>query len=246
MNTIPARKHLKVSRADGITEAILHSDDGPLVWSAAAMRELADFLEWVAEDAETKVLILTGTGNDYCAKLDPTEFMTMKWREIWSIEQQMLTRLMALNTIVIAAVNGPAAIHSEMPVLADIVIACPEAEFSDRYHFKQNVVPGDGAQIVWGAILGSSRASYFFLTGERLGAEEAKRLGAVHEIHPREALLERARELARGLVKRHSATLTYTKAALRLRDRRFFSQDLSHGLSLKGLAMHAVGFRGAE
>jgi enoyl-CoA hydratase/carnithine racemase len=246
MTAIPEYKHLKVNRAEGIIEAIVHSDDGPLVWSAAAMREMTDFFGWVGNDEDTKVLILTGTGKDYCAKLDPTEFMAMKWREIWSTEQQMLNRLMNLNTIVIAAVNGPIAIHSEMPVMADIVIACPEAEFSDRYHFKQNVVPGDGAQLVWGSVLGSSRTNYFFLTGERIAADEAKRLGAVHEIHPREALLERARDLARGLTKRHSATLSYTKAALRLRDRRFFSQDLSHGLSLKGLAMHAAGFRGSE
>src|ERR1700722_17588436 len=167
MTAIPEYKHLKVSRAEGIIEAIVHSDDGSLVWSAAAMREMTDFFGWVGNDEDTKVLILTGTGKDYCAKLDPTEFMAMKWREIWSTEQQMLNRLMNLNTIVIAAVNGPIAIHSEMPVMADIVIACPEAEFSDRYHFKQNVVPGDGAQLVWGSVLGSSRTNYFFLTGER-------------------------------------------------------------------------------
>jgi len=246
VSKIPQWKHLKVDRLNGVTQVIQHTDDGPLVWTPGVARELTELLAWASTDSETKVLILTGTGQEYCVKLNGAEFQTLSWREVWSTEQALVSSMMELNTLVIAAINGPVHIHSELPVLADIVLAVPEAEFSDRYHFKRNVVPGDGVQIVWGSILGSSRANYFFLTAERIGAEEAKRLGAVHEIVSREALLGRAHTLAEGLAERPAAVLTYTKAALRIRDRRYFREDLSHGLSLEGLGMHALGYRGPE
>lgn len=246
MSKIPEWKHLKVNGTDGVTEVFQHTNDGPLIWSPAVGRELTELFTWVASDRDTTVLILTGTGSEYCAKIDGVEFQAMSWRQIWSIEQELLRSMVDLNTIVIAAVNGPVRIHSELPVLADIVLACPEAEFSDPYHFKRNVVPGDGVQLVWGSLLGSSRANYFFLTAERIGAEEAKRLGAVHETLPREQLLPRAHELARGLAEKPAAVLTYTKAALRIRDRRNFREDLSHSLSLQGLGLHALGYHRPE
>lgn len=246
MSHIPEWKHLKVTRADGVTEVTQHSDGGPLVWTAATGIELTEFLKWVAADEETKVVILTATGSEYCVKLDAAGFKGVNYRQIWSLEQQLLVGMIELNKIVIAAVNGAVRIHSDVPMLADIVLACPEAEFSDAYHFTRNVVPGDGAYLVWSRILGPSRANYFFLTGQRIGAEEAKRLGAVHEIHPHDTLLSRAHELAKGLVEKPAAVLTYTKAALRVTDRRNFREDLSHSLSLQGLGMYALGYHRPE
>lgn len=239
-------KHIEVNQAGGIVEAALHTDGGPLVWTASVALELIEFLGRAVTEVESKVLILSGTGDAWCAKLDPSEFQAMTWRRVWEIEQRLLGRMMDLNMIVIAAINGPVSIHSDLPLLADVVLACPETVFADPYHFKRGVVPGDGVHLVWSSILGTSRATYFCLTGEKINAEEAKRLGAVHEIHSRENLLPRARELAAELAARPVPVLAYTKAALRVRDRRNFHQDLSHSLSLQGLGMHATGFVGPE
>lgn len=246
MNATPEPKHLKISKADGVAEVVLHTDGGSLVWSKAATLEITQFLDRAASDPEIRVIVLTGAGESWCDKLDPSEFGEMSWRQVWTMEQNLLIRMIELNVIVIAAVNGPVGIHSDLPVLADIVLAAPEAVFADKYHFRRNVVPGDGVHLVWSGILGRSRATYFCLTGERLGAEEARRRGAVHEVIERDQLLPRARELAREIATKPAAMLTYTKAALRLRDRRNFRQDLSHSLALQGLAMHGTGFKGPE
>lgn len=246
MSEVPAWKHIDISRANGVTEARLHTNGASLIWTAFASDEIEHFFHWVAGDEETKVVILTGSGDDFCAELDAASFGSRSWRQVWASEQRLLSAVMDLNTIVISALNGPVMIHSDIPVLADIVLACPEAAFGDPYHFKRNVVPGDGVQLVWGTLLGSSRANYFFLTNQRLSAEDAKQVGAVHEIHPRDELLTRARELARTLAEKPTATLTYSKAALRLRDRRDFREDLSHSLALQGLALNALGYSKPE
>jgi enoyl-CoA hydratase/carnithine racemase len=57
--------------------------------------------------------------------------------------------LLDIEVPVIAAVNGPALIHAEIPVLSDIVICSEKAEFQDAPHFANGVVPGDGVHVVW-------------------------------------------------------------------------------------------------
>lgn len=243
---MPDWTHLKVNQSNGVTEVILHSDETSLVWNATAERELTELFIWLSLDRNTSVLILTGAGDRFCAEIDATEFRQMTWRDIWSGGRKMLCGLLDLDMLVIAAVNGPAFVHSEIPVMADIVIAAPEAEFADRAHFVRNVVPGDGVHIVWGDLLGPSRAGYFLLTGESVDANEARRLGFVHEIHPRNELLDRARVIAASLLEKSPAVISYTRSALRMRQRRNFREDVSYGLAIEGLAQHALGVRGPE
>ena len=76
---------------------------------------------------------------------------------------------------VISAVNGPAWRHSELPLLADIVLAADTAQFQDSAHFTGGLVPGDGMHIVYPLLLGVNRARYFLLTGtDSHGAEGAR------------------------------------------------------------------------
>lgn len=236
----PDWRHLAVRSEAGVTEVTLHSEGGPLRWNMAVGLELAECLGRLGEDLGTKAIILTGTGDSFCARLDVASFAGASWQSIWAMEQRLLNRMMELNTMVVAAINGPVAIHSDVPLLADFVLACPEAEISDRYHFEKNVVPGDGVQLVWGSLFGSSRAGYFLLTGARIAAQEAHKLGAVHELHSRDDLLPRARQLAAEIATKPAALLAYTKASLRLDERRHFRADLSHSLALQGLGVHAA------
>lgn len=246
MKPMPSWQHLAVERIGPVLEVRQHTDGGPMIWSASVERELTEFFTWVAEDQEAKVIILAGTGDSYCASIDSTEFRNMSWRETWGGGQRLLTRMMEINCIILAAVHGPAHFHSEIPVMADIVIASPTAEFADLAHLARGIVPGDGVQLVWGNLLGSRRAGYFFLTNERLGASEAQRLGVVHEIHAQGDLLARARSIASDLAQNSAALLTYTKAALRIQERRNFHHDMSHSISIEGLGIYTSGMRKAE
>jgi enoyl-CoA hydratase/carnithine racemase len=244
--TIPKWSHLAVTQADGVTEVACHTAGNSLIWAATVERELIELFTWLAHDTNTRSLILTGTGLDFCSSIDATEFRQMSWRQTWTMGQSLLNRLLELNIIVIAAVNGPALIHSEILVMSDIVLAAPEAEFADLAHFPRNVAPADGVQLIWQSLLGPTRASYFLLTGARIAAAEAKQLGVVHELLGRDELLPRARTIAREIASKPAALIAYTKAALRLRERRGFAMDLSHSLAIEGLGAHALGFRRPE
>lgn len=84
----------------------------------------------------------------------------------------------------IAAVNGPCTVHSELAVLSDITLASETAVFADEAHVRSGMVCGDGVHVVWQEVLGSNRGRYFLLTGQEVLAAEAKDLGVVNEILP--------------------------------------------------------------
>ena len=98
------------------------------------------------------------------------------WDAIYKEGKDLLMNLLDIEVPVIAAINGPALIHAEIPLMSDIVLAVEEAEFADCAHMPSNVPPADGVHVWWEMLLGPSRARYFLLTSQRIGAAEAQRL----------------------------------------------------------------------
>jgi enoyl-CoA hydratase/carnithine racemase len=229
-------EHIVFDRRDGVLEVRLHTDGGPMVWSPSAHRELADAYADIGGDPETKVVVLTGTGDSFIASMDTAAFMAAgaPWDTIWWEGKRLLTNLIDIDVPVIGVVNGPARVHAEMAVMSDIVLAADTAVFADAPHFAYGTVPGDGVHVVWENLLGTNRARYFLLMAQTIDAEEAQRLGVVNEVQPASAVLARAHEIAAGLATKPLSVLRYTRAALTMRLRRLLLEGLSHGLALEG------------
>ena len=149
----------------------------------------------------------------------------------------LTTNLLNLDAIVISCVNGPVYRHPEIPLLADIVLAAPEACFQDSAHFVNRMTPGDGVNFVFPLLLGLNRARYFLLTGQVLPADEAQRLGLVSEILPRENLLDRAWNLAHDLSRQNPLVLRYTRLLLTHELKRTAVELLGYGAALEGLGV---------
>lgn len=135
----------------------------------------------------------------------------------------------------ISAINGPALRHSELPLLCDIVLAAEEASFQDSGHFISGLIPGDGMHVIYPMLLGLNRGRYFLLTGQTIEAREAKELGLVSEVLPRQDLLPRAWELAEQLTKQSPLVLRYTRVLLTQYIKRQMHDLLGYGLALEGL-----------
>ena len=228
-----------------VAQVRLHTDGGALQWGSdegCIHAQLTDAFHDLARDPTLKVVILTGTGDRFCTELNPTEnsrepMTATRWSRLLREGRELLQRFLDIEVPVIAAVNGPVHVHSELPVLADIVLASDAAEFADRAHFIHGVVPGDGVHVVWPLLIGVNRARHFLLTGRAIGAEEAKALGVVAEIVPHDALQARAWELAASLERKPPLALRYTRLALTRRLRRELDTDLDIGLALEGLGL---------
>jgi enoyl-CoA hydratase len=106
------------------------------------------------------------------------------------------TRRVDVFKPVIAAVNGYAfAAGLETALLADIRIAAENAEFG-ALERRWNIVGGDGMTVRLPLVIGFGRAMEMLITGRRVGAQEAERIGLANEVVPRGRALERAQELA--------------------------------------------------
>jgi enoyl-CoA hydratase len=97
---------------------------------------------------------------------------------------------------IIAAVNGDAlAAGLESCLLADIRIASENAGFGATER-RWNIVAGDGLCVRLPLVVGYARALELIITGKRIDAQEAYRIGLVSEVVPQDQLMARAEELA--------------------------------------------------
>jgi enoyl-CoA hydratase/carnithine racemase len=229
---------------EGILLMQCHTDGGPLHWEWSSHDAMADAFADVAGDREIKVVIHTGTGETYNhswgrpvtdsgaplynAYAD-AEGVAIMDEKAW-YGRMLIENLLAVDVPMIAVVNGPCSMHSEVPLLMDIVLASEDAWFQDLSHFPRGMVPGDGQHVVWDALVGPSRTRYLLLTGYKLTAQEAREWGVVHEVLPKEQLLERAWEIARDIAKRPPIATRNTRHLLVQNLKRAFLNELDHGL----------------
>lgn len=100
---------------------------------------------------------------------------------------------------IIAAVNGFCfAAGLETALLADIRIAAERAEFGCLER-RWNIVAGDGLTARLPLVVGFARAMELIITGRRIDAQEALRIGLVNEVVPDDQVRQRAQELARSI-----------------------------------------------
>ncbi len=236
---------ISLQRRDGIIEMRLHSKGGPVKWSTRAHDEMGRAFREIAEDSENRVLIFTGTGDSFIAdhyrptskavQQDASKMDAEKFDRIMTSGLRLTNGLLDIGIPVIAAVNGPALIHAELPVICDIVIASSTAEFQDR-HFTWGLVPGDGDHAIWSLLLGPNRGRHFLLTAKKLTAQEALQLGVVAEVVAPDSLLGRAWELAEKIAAQPPLTTKYARALFTRRLKKVLADELPYGLALEGLA----------
>lgn len=240
---------------EGILLMECHTDGKSLVWDWKAHDDMADAFADIAGDREITCLIHTGTGENYNADWgllpdgshpDKPDYLIFdglrglrKLDEKAWYSRHLTFNVLDVDVPMISAVNGPCNIHSEVPLMGDIVLASADAWFQDAAHFPRGQVPGDGQHVIWSHLAGHNRARYMLLTGQKVSADEARQWGVVNEVLPKEQLLDRAWELARELVKRPPLVLRYTRQLFTQSLKRAFLDELGHGLARETYAQRA-------
>jgi enoyl-CoA hydratase/carnithine racemase len=241
-------KDIRFKREDGILEMAIHDNGGPAKWTTGETglhKCLGDAFWDVAHDRENRVVIFTGTGDawlqDFGAGIANPTIDPKYWHDVYKEGKDLLHNFLDIECPVIAAINGNAFIHSEIPVMADVVLAADHAKFADKAHWPSYTVPGDGVHTVWPMLLGPNRGRYFLITAEEVDAHEMKRMNVVAEVLPKDKLMARAWEIAREINKRPEMTLRYTRVAFTQNIKKRLLEELGYGLMGEGLgAIHAA------
>src|ERR1700676_2301531 len=177
--------NLKMKREDGILEVTFHTRGGPMIFDGHVHEALVDAFREIGDDRDNHVVILTGTGGEFCAQISPAGFdfsTPTGYDKILREGIKLLENILDIPVPIIAAVNGAFTVHSEYALLCDIILATENAYFQDAPHPAFGIVPGDGLHILWPEVIGEIRGHYFLLSGQQLSAKDAKDYGAVNEI----------------------------------------------------------------
>lgn len=231
-------------RRDGVLQVRLHTDDGPWIFSEQGHHDLPVLFDAIAGDVDNKVVILTGTGDRFCTGFDVASFLRMQAADPARARQRIMrdsVRLMAaladIEVPVISAVNGPALVHAEIPLVADVVLAADTLVVQDPMHFVGGNVPGDGVHSIWPKLLGPNEGRHFLLTGRKLSAAEALRKGVVSELLPPDRLLPRAWELALAWAALPRHVLVATRHVLNYEWKRLLHAPVLAGFTEQGFAI---------
>jgi methylglutaconyl-CoA hydratase len=189
-----------VERGDRVFRISLNRPRVHNAFNAVMIRELQAAFGAAGADPAVRVVVLTGTGESFCAGAD------LNWmREIihYSFEQNLeeslaiADLLQAIDTLpkpTIARVNGTAIGGGNGLFSAcDIVVASDRARFG-LSEVKIGLVPAAISPYVIRRI-GEGRARQFFLTGERFDARRALEVGLVNIVAPHAVLDARMEEL---------------------------------------------------
>ena len=181
---------------------------------------------------ESRVVVITGAGDFFCAGLDmksvsPAELASMDVAaRIRELINPPVVGLRNLPKPVVARVHGPAAGIGFSYVLAsDVVIASDEATFSQSF-VRVGLMPDGGATHLLPALVGRAKAFELMATGDTLTARDAERLGLVSRVVPRAELDAAVNRIVAGLAAAPQPSLARIKAALNLSEQQALAAAL--------------------
>ena len=240
-----AYRNIRMTRdQDGVLLVELHSDGGPLTFTAEAHTDVVDAFYRISQDRANKIVIMTGAGGDFMTGVDWASFKDVSDPDIWSQIHdegvQVLENIANIRVPVIAAIEGRAHIHTEYALLANVIVAGEGATFNDMGHYAAGVVPGDGIFTTWSYRAGAGRAELFLLNAQTITAAVAHEWGVVAEVVPNGQAVRRAKELAKQYLKAPDVTRRNTRVHFIWPLKQRIVQEVGYGLSLEGASAAAL------
>src|SRR5215210_9185388 len=217
-------EHLRYEHDDHVVTLTYDRPEQHNALSRAMARELHHAWRRFRDDPDAFVLVITGAGETtFCAGWDLQEASELEELGDWDAFRVSLhdddgpcgyTRRADVFKPVIAAVNGYAfAAGLETALLADIRIGAENAEFG-ALERRWNIVAGDGMTARLPLVVGWAKAMELMITGRRVDAREAERIGLANEVVPRGTALARAQELAGEIAELPQGALRSDKESL--------------------------------
>jgi enoyl-CoA hydratase len=195
-------------------------------------RDLIRLWRELRRDSSVRAVVLTGNGKAFSAGGNlkgPRMSAGQELDEFFRDARSIVVDLLEVPQPIIAAVNGPAiGLGATLALLCDVVYASRTAVIADP-HVNVGVVAGDGGAIVWPWLIGMARTKEYLLTGDKIDAVEAERIGLVNRVVEPEDLLDAAHALAQRLAAGYPRAIQGTKQVLNaiLRDTANTALDLA-------------------
>ena len=206
---------VETSVAEQVALCRLNRPEARNALSPELMEELASEVERFDADPEIRCLVIAGSDEVFAAGADIGALRERTFEESLSHPARAFWgRLAAARTPMIAAVSGFALGGGcELALLCDLIVASETAEFGQP-EITLGIIPGGGGTQRLARVIGKQRAMELVLTGRRIDAGEAARLGIVNEVAGPGEWLDRALELAQRIARRPPIAARLAKQAV--------------------------------
>lgn len=197
-------ENVKLEKKEGVAFVTVSRPKKLNALNRQTIEELDAIFAALASDDEVKGVVVTGAGmRVFSAGADIEELTGLdaeSGRTLSEKGQRVFDRIEWLGKPVVAAVNGLALGGGcELALACHVRVASENASLGTP-EVKLGLICGYGGTQRLPRLVGRGAALEILLTGERVGAEEARRLGLVNRVVPLERLLPEAESLVRKMV----------------------------------------------
>jgi enoyl-CoA hydratase len=210
-------EYLSCDRRGSVAIATLNRPDKRNALCRALRDEIVQCLDELERDDEVNAVVLTGAGPVFCAGFDLAELAAGDAAAIFADARAYHHRVYTFSKPLVGAINGPAlAGGMDLAIMCDLRVASQTATFGQpqvrmgipaAYDLIRTVIPE-----AW--------ARELCLSGRRVDADEALRLGLVNKVVAGDALMDEALAVA-GEIAQSGAARTMKAEFLKAQARLF-------------------------
>jgi enoyl-CoA hydratase len=244
--TLPSFETIALARQARLLTITLNRPDALNGFDEQMHKDLVEVLQFVAEDTESDVLVLTGAGRAFSAGGDfaymaenaahPERFDADVQRA-----KRIVFAMLDLEKPLICRLNGHAVgLGATIALLCDVVFAADHAKIGDP-HVSIGLVAGDGGAFIWPQRVGYALAKEYLLTGELVPAARAAEIGLINHSVPAAELDGKVDAFCQRLLSGSTNAIKWTKVTVNLELKR-----IAHAVMDTGIAYEAVTVRSED
>jgi enoyl-CoA hydratase len=209
---------IRIERDDSVATLLLNRPDKLNSLDQELLGELLAAIASLESDATVRAVVMTGAGDRaFAAGADIAAMSAMsppEAKRFAELGHRIGAAIEASRLPYIAAVNGFALGGGcELALACDFVYASEKAKLGQP-EINLGVLPGFGGTQRLARRVGPARARELCMTGDMIGAEEAKRLGLVNAVLPHGDLLLKALETAKKIASKAPLAIAAMKRVI--------------------------------
>lgn len=212
-----------VTRADGVLHIVLDRPERKNALDSPAVTRIVRALEAAAVDDALRVVVIRGTGGDFCTGADwvARNAGSGERPRTGSIQRRtpleahrLVELLLEVQLPVVCAVRGWAAgLGCQIALAADFTIACETSRFWEPF-LDRGFTPDSGATWLVPRLVGIARAKELLLLGRKVTGREAADWGLIHRAVAETELDAAVEELMTQLAQAPTVALGLTKRCI--------------------------------
>ncbi len=209
----------------------LNRPDALNALNAKMVTELIDALDGFEKDDSIRCIVITGNESAFSAGADIKEMIDLSAVDMAKTGHffPLWDRIGRYPKPIVGALSGFVLGGGlELAMNCDVLIASDTARLGQP-EINIGVIPGGGGTQRLTRAVGKYKAMEMILTGRMIGADEAKTLGLVSRVVPKEAFMEEAKRIAKEIASKSPLAIKFAKQAVN----KAFEMGLSDGLDFE-------------